>query len=241
MTLLDQALAAHGGREAFDALATLDLRLHCTGLALPTRGQPRALSDVRAHVALHHPHVRFHDWPRQGHSGVFDGWTTRVENAGEVVAEREGRRKRLRWDDLDVMHFAGYALWSYLTAPFLLTRPDVDVAELPGRRLRVRLPQSIPSHSAEQIVHLDDTGRIARVDYTAEVFSRWARAANVCLDYEEVAGVLIPVKRRVVPRGPGGRALPGPTLVGITFHEFHATPRKDRGPGFPRGLDPVLH
>ena len=238
MTLLDEAITAHGGRAAFEALGAVSLTLTCTGIALPTRGRRGALDHVRVHAALDRLQLRYDDWPRPGQAGIVDGWTSRIEDEdGRTLAERHGRRRKLVWDHLNVLHFAGYALWSYLTAPFLYARADIGVDELPGRRLRLTLPKEIPSHSARQTVHLDGAGRIARLDYTAEVFGRWASAANLCLDYETVDGVVIPSRRRVVPRAPGGLALPGPTLVGIRIDDL----QKDRGPGLRRGPDPVLH
>ena len=40
-----------------------------------------------------------------------------------------GLRRNLRWDALDSVYFAGYAMWNYLTAPYLLTREGVEVGE----------------------------------------------------------------------------------------------------------------
>lgn len=223
MTLLDEAIAAHGGGERFAELEELGIRLRCGGVAMATRGQPRALSRIDARVRLHEPQVRFLDWPEPGQTGVLDGWRSRIERGGEIEREREGRRKRLRWDHLDVLHFAGYALWNYTTAPFLLARPGFRVRELEGRRLEVTFPPQIPTHSERQVFHLDREGRIARLDYTAEVFGRWARAANLCLAYEELEGLVVPVRRRVVPRGPRDVPLPGPTLVSIAIDEVIAS------------------
>ena len=223
MSLLAEAIAAHGGAERFDAIDELAVSLRCGGMALATRGQPRALARLEARVRTREPHVRFLDWPRSGETGTFDGWEARIDGGGTPRA-RSGRRRRMRWDSLDVLHFAGYALWNYTTAPFLLARPGFETRELPGRRLEALFPPDLPTHSRRQVFHLDASGRIARLDYTAEVFGPWARAAHRCLEYETHAGLVVPVRRRVVPRGPRDVALPGPTLVSIAIDRVTAVP-----------------
>lgn len=212
MGLLDEAIAAHGGMERFEATQEISLRGAASGPAFTMKGQRGALATLDARVFLHRPEVHFRDWPRPGSVGVFSGWDARIDGA-----ERHGRRQRMRWDELDVLHFAGYAMWNYLTVPFLLAAPGFEIEELAGRRLRVRFPPEIPTHSREQIVHLDEVGRVARLDYTAEMMGPWAKAANLCSAYDVRDGLVLAVRRRVVPRGPRGRALPGPTLVSIAF------------------------
>ncbi len=67
---------------------------------------------------------------------------------GTVVAERRaskdsfaGHQMNTPWDALQRAHFNGEALWTYLTAPFLLAMPGVFVEETdtrkrtPGRRV----------------------------------------------------------------------------------------------------------
>jgi hypothetical protein len=221
VSLLEETIAAHGGGERFEAIEELDVSLRCGGIALATRGHPRALSSLEARARTREPHVRFLDWPGPGETGTFDGWDSRIEGRGPVRS-RSGRRRRLRWDSLDVLHFAGYALWNYMSLPFLLARPGFETRELPGRRLEALFPPEIPTHSRRQVFHLDSEGRIARHDYTAEVFGRWARAAHHSLEYERHEGLVIAVRRRVVPRGPRDVAVPGPTLVSIAIDRVEA-------------------
>lgn len=200
MSLLDECIAAHGGMDAFARLHDLRLRVRCGGLALAMKLRPRALADLRVHVDLHEPSVDFH------RLGTWRGEDPRPPSMPW----------RFPWTDEDVVHFAGYALWNYLAAPFAWTR--CEVRELPGRRLALTFPDDLPTHSREQTAHLHDDGRIARLDYTAEVFGPWARAQNVCLAYERCAGMLIPVHRRVTPLGVAA----GPTLVSIRLDELRA-------------------
>ena len=79
-------------------------------------------------------------FPRDGQRGVSERGAARIESRdGEVLSSRtnaraafigrSGLRRNLRWDALDSVYFAGYAMWNYLTFPYLLTRQGVEVGE----------------------------------------------------------------------------------------------------------------
>ena len=67
-------------------------------------------------------------------------------------------------------------MWTYVSLPFVLA--DWGAEELPGRRLRFRVPEPIRSHCREQTIHLDDGGLIVRHEYVAEAFGPWARGVH---------------------------------------------------------------
>jgi hypothetical protein len=59
-----------------------------------------------------------------------------VSRDGKTVAERSDPRAAFRahtlttpWDPLRRAYFNGYALWTYLTTPFLFAEPGFEVAE----------------------------------------------------------------------------------------------------------------
>ncbi len=199
MRLLDEAITAHGGMERWRELKRIKLNLRCGGIAMALKGRPGVLGELAASVDTRRPHVQF------DRLGTFDG----VDGRPPRIA------RRLRWTDRDVLHFTGYALWNYITAPFMLANDDVTVEELAGRRFRVTFPPDLPTHSRSQTVHLGPDGRITRIDYTAEVFGPWARAAHHCLVHERIDGLLFATRRLVVPRG-----LPGPPLVTISIDDI---------------------
>lgn len=194
--LLEETLAAHGGLERWRELDRIRVGLRCGGIAMAMKGRPGVLSDLDATLDTRRPRVEF------AGLGTFDG----------AAGRPPGISRRLRWRDEDVLHFAGYALWNYLSAPFLFTWPGVEAEELSGRRLRVTFPAEIPTHSTRQTFHISAEGLIARHDYTAEVIGPWASAVNRVLEYETVEGLTFGVRRRVTPRG-----LPAPTLVSIAI------------------------
>ena len=112
-----------------------------------------------------------------------------------------------------------------MTAPFGFTAPGIEVDELDDRRLRVRYPPELPVHSREQVYYFDDRARLIRLDYTAEVMGRFARAAHLCAEHRDFGGLLYPTRRRVHPRLPGDRVLRAVTLVAIDVASVEAGPR----------------
>ncbi|HEV2812212.1 MAG TPA: hypothetical protein VGW10_03070 [Solirubrobacteraceae bacterium] len=209
MTLLDEALAAHGGADALDDVAQLRVEVRAGGLAFTSHGLPAQVA-LSAAVDPHRPHVVFTDFLHLGRTAEFTA--ARVSVGDE---DRDDPRARLgtkhpRWDELDLAYFCGYALWNYVTTPWLLTR--ATVRELPGRRLRATFPPGVPTHSRVQTFHFDAGGLLTRLDYTADVFGRWARGAHVCADHRRFGPIVTPTRRRVTPRV-AGRVMPGPTLV----------------------------
>ena len=199
MSLLDRVLEAHGGRERWAMVESMEVDLGCTGIALPMKGQGEALSRFTAIVDVKRPHVEF------AGLGTFDGNTPRPPHMA----------RRQRWTNEDVVHFAGYALWGYVTSPFLFLEDDVSVEELSGSRLRVTFPDRIPSHSRVQTFKYGDDGLLEHLDYTAEVFlGTFGRARNFVLEHEVIEGFVVYTKRRIVPR-----YMPGPTLIAVNFDD----------------------
>jgi hypothetical protein len=239
MALLDDVLAAHGGRERWSRARTVRGRVRSDGLLVRMRFPGNKLADGRLEVTLGEPVAMAWPFPEEGQRGVFDHGEVRIESlSGAVLASRErprelffgrsGLRRAVRWDPLDAGYFAGYAWWNYINTPWLLARDDVSTVELEPwregeatwRRLEARFPPGIETHCPRQVFYFDADLRLRRHDYTAEVVGRWAKAAHMCDDHVEVDGLLFPTRRRVVPRGPGDRPLPGPALVTLQLSEI---------------------
>jgi hypothetical protein len=230
MTLLERAIEAHGGWDVWHRRSSFEVELEAGGVAWPLRLRRRP-GLLRGRVRTAEPWTTVSGFPRAGLRGVFEPERVRIEDEdGRVVAERRdpraafpGIRRRLRWDDLDFLYFSGYALWNYLAFPFMLARPDFAVEERAGRMLDVRFPAGFPTHSPRQRFHLDADHRLVRHDYTALVFGRWARAAHITGDHREFDGLLVPTRRRVYPRLPGGRVAPGPVIVSLDILSVRAS------------------
>jgi hypothetical protein len=213
MSLLEDVLAAHGGREAWESAAEVRARLRSWGLALTMKRAAEPFREYEARVTVGLPRAVISPYP--GGVGVYERDSVWIESEAGAVLERRnhmrrrfpGLRRRLWWDPLDALYFAGYALWNYFNTPLLLTRCEVDER---GRTLHARFPPDVPSHARTTVFHFDERGLLARLHYTAEVFGKWARANHVCSEHRTFDGLVFPTVRRVTPRG-----LPGPVLIAI--------------------------
>lgn len=231
--LLALALERHGAA-AFDRAGELAVDLSVGGAAFVLKFKRGALSRFAGRVSTREPRAVLAPYPEPGRRGVFERDRVWIEtDDGERVAERAdprssfGGRRNLWWDDLDLLYFAGYALWNYMTTPFLFRRPGFDLEEVEPwqedgerwRRLHVRFPADVPTHSPEQDFYFDSDGALRRLDYTAEVFGRWAKAAHYSREHRDFSGLLVPTRRRVVPRRRNNKPLFGPPIVWIEVHD----------------------
>jgi hypothetical protein len=209
-TMAAEVAAAHGAAR-WAAAEAVEVRLSSGGLAFAAKGQSHALRDLTARVATRSQSVEL--------TGTRpEPWRFRAEDGAQLVAACTRLSRRLRWSQEDVAAFAAAALWTYVALPFVLVDPAYELERLPDRhglrRLGVRFPPGVATHSPSQVLHVDGDGLIRRHDYTALAFGRWATAAHVLTEYRELDGLLAATRRRVTPRL-GGRPLPGPTLVWI--------------------------
>ncbi|MFQ5898028.1 MAG: hypothetical protein ACE5JN_07255 [Candidatus Methylomirabilia bacterium] len=74
------------------------------------------------------------------------------------------------------------------------------------------LDRAIEAHGA--------AGLLRRLDYTAEVFGHWAKAAHYCWEHKEFSGLVIPTRRKVFPRTKTGHPRRYPTLVWIEVDDI---------------------
>jgi hypothetical protein len=245
--VLDEVLAAHGGLDRWRAAGTISA-LGRFGGVLRSRMPGNRMASVALQMDLAEQRIAFDGFPTSGQRAIFDAGDVRVESRdGEVLRSRHDARamfsgfsslrRNVRWDALDATYFAGYAWWNYLSTPLLLTRSGVEVSEgdpwqergETWRRLEVQFPAGLHTHSAHQTFYVDSAGLIRRHDYTAEPIGRWAHAAHYCDDHETFDGLVFPTRRRVHPIGPGGRALPRPTLVALDIEHITVAPEPAHG------------
>jgi hypothetical protein len=150
-----------------------------------------------------------------------------VSHARSAFSGLSGLRRNLRWDALDSTYFAGYAMWNYVTTPYLLTREGVELSQGEAweekgetwQRLEA-FPESIHTHSRRQTFYFDARRLLRRHDYVAEVVGGWAKAAHYCADHAQAGGLVFPTRRWVRPIRPGNRSLPFPTMVWIELREL---------------------
>lgn len=236
--LLDLAIQAHGGMDRFRQLRTLRVAFSAGGLLFAAKGKRRALYDVEGLVDLARPRTTVFPYPEVGRRGEFEADRVWIESdRRELLSERRHPRaafarlrQRIWWDHLDVLYFIGYALWNYMSVPFLFARPGFEVGEIEPwtegeevwRRLRVTFPDDVPTHSPRQVFYFDGRGLLRREDYTADIVSSRGRSAHYCFDHKAFSGLVIPTRRQVVPRRANDRALGGPTLAWLKIKGIEA-------------------
>jgi hypothetical protein len=229
--LLNTAIEAHGGLNRWKTTKEIVVRIRCGGVALPLRFKFGVFKSYEARISTTKPHILFSPFGGKGNRGVFLGDTVRIESSnGQVLAERTDAkaafsdlRHKFYWDNLDALYFGGYAIWNYFSAPFLFLREGFEIEEIEPweenhqtwRRLKVFFPSDIPTHSREQVFYFNSDGLLMRLDYTAEVFGGWAKAAHYCKGHKNFSGLIIPTSRLVLPRKSDGSPQSFPTLVWI--------------------------
>lgn len=230
------AIEAHGGLARWRRDPEVAVRLSAGGVAFASKLQGHAVRDVLARVATNAQEVVFEPYPSQGSRGILDadGSVRIADRRDAVVRERREPRRafadlrhKLWWDRLDILYFGTYALWTYLSAPFVFAGEGYELRELEPwsesgetwRRLAVTFPSDVQTHSREQVFYIDRDGLIRRHDYTAEPFGQWARAAHYCFDHRPFDGLIVPTRRLVYPRRADNRPRSHPRLVWIELSE----------------------
>lgn len=227
---LSLILNAHGGLDYWRSLERIDIEFSAGGFLFRSKAIP-PLRHARMSLRVQTPEVTFQDYPRPGMTGRFllGDRVEILDAGGRTVQFRERPREAFRhwrrffhWDALDFAYFAGYAMWNYLTMPYLLTRPGVALRSAPwgegGVMWQAEFPEALPTHCRRQFFYFTADGLLARHDYVAEVVGSWARAAHLSSEYRDFGGLRLPTRRRVHPLLGGDRPLPFPVLVAIDLH-----------------------
>jgi hypothetical protein len=134
---------------------------------------------------------------------------------GDVVEERTDPRRSFadydrnsKWDVPQTGYFIGYAIWNYLTEPFLLASPGVGTREIEPweegretwRRLQVTFPNTITTHNPEQVFYFDEDGMQRRMDYAPDV-NAGAPLAEYLSEPKTFGGIVVPTRSRIQRRG----------------------------------------
>src|SRR6266404_1757200 len=141
----------------------------------------------------------------------------------EPRASFAGHVRNTKWDQLQRLYFLGYAMWNYLTTPFIFVRDGFDLQELAPheedgqswRVMQVRYPKDIPTHCDTQQFYFNSDGILKRIDYTTDVLG--GVASHYLYDPKNFAGLVVPTRRRVVQRTPTGPKITGITAVFLDY------------------------
>lgn len=233
--LLDFAVKSHGGLDRWNSFRTLKAELTVGGAIWSFKQQPGLLTDKIFEIQTHEewlsitpfatPETRSVFVPQRLSIETFEGSTVEVRDNPERAFD--GQSFETPWDKFQVAYFASEALWTYLTLPFLYTYPGFESEEIEPwfengeewRRLMVKFPSHISSHTKEQITHFGPDGLMRRHDYTVDILGGNS-GANYSTDYREFQGIMMPTKRRIFAYDGEMKMVPEPLLVSLDFGQL---------------------
>ena len=236
--LLDAVLVAHGGLDRWRQFSSMEATIVTGGKLWEIKGQPQDPTPRRMTVALQQEWASVQPFGAADQKSDFTPQRIAIEKLdGRVVSERvnprdsfAGHELTTPWDPLQRAYFNGYALWTYLTTPFLMTLPDFTVNEIDpiedhGERwygLQAQFPDRFASHSRLQEFYFDSDFVLRRHDYRVDVAGGFA-AIQYVYNMVEADGIRLPSKRRAYRCGADGRLLPDELMVSIDISDVHLT------------------
>jgi hypothetical protein len=228
--LVTKIVKAHGELHRWNKFSRLEATIVTGGAFWPMKNLVQDPTPRRMTVSLHEERSSVKpfgdpDWQTSfvpEHIAILKG-------DGSIVSQRDNPRQSFvghemltPWDPLHRAYFNGYALWTYLTTPFLLAMNGVNVSEISPwietretwRVLRAIFPKEIATHSPVQDFFFDSEYQLRRHDYNVDVAGGF-EAAQLVYDYIEVDGIRLPSKRRAYTRNSDCRPNLEPVMVSI--------------------------
>ena len=232
--LLESAVAAHGGLDRWNQINSIAVDASITGALWHVKGKVDALKDVRFEADTKRQLLTM-DYVGQDKQSVFEPSRVVINRRhGAVVDTRDepersfdGHQLETPWDDIHLAYFSGEALWTYLNMPFLYTWPgftteEIAPIEVDGetwRRLKVKFPEHIKSHTRQQIACFGPNGLLRRHDFTIDIIGG-VTGMLYANDNRNVDGIIIPTTRRGYAWQGDYQLVPEPLLVAIDMGEI---------------------
>jgi hypothetical protein len=132
--LFDAVLAAHGGLDRWCRYRSIDATIVSGGKLWEIKVQPQDPLPRKMTVSLQREWASVQPFGAPDQRTDFTPQRVAIEKLdGRVVAERTDPRESFAghdlttpWDPLQRAYFNGYALWTYLTTPFLLSQKSIQ-------------------------------------------------------------------------------------------------------------------
>lgn len=227
---LNAVLDAHGGLDHWRRFQRVEATIVTGGELWGIKGQPQDPLPRHMTVALDREWASLRPFGADDQKTDFTADRVAIEKLdGQVVSERINPRESFAghefatpWNALQRAYFNGYALWTYLTTPFLLAFDGVSVHEIAPiedggqlwRGLQARFPADIASHSVAQEFYFGDDNLVRRHDYRVDVAGGFS-AAQYLDDIIEADGIKLPSKRRAYRTDGDGNVLRDHVMVAI--------------------------
>ena len=232
--LLDEVLDAHGGLDHWRQFSQVQATIVTGGGLWAIKGQPQDPSPRRMTAALDREWASLRPFGADDQRTAFTPERVAIKKLdGTVVSERfnpresfAGHELETPWDPLQRAYFNGYALWTYLTTPFLLTLDGVSVREIASvdddgqtwAGLQAQFPPDIATHSSLQEFYFGDDRLLRRHDYRVDVAGAFP-AVQYMHGIVEADGIKMPSKRRAYRADANGDAMRDQLMVAIDFSD----------------------
>jgi hypothetical protein len=233
---LTRVLDAHGGFERWQQFTRVEATIVSGGLLFEMKGMPQDPTSRHMAAALQHEWSSVRPFGADDQRTDFTPDRVAIEKLdGTLVAERlrprdsfDGHTLTTPWDPLQRAYFNGYALWTYLTSPFLLALPGMSVRELEpvvdnGEELtgfQVQFGPGFAGHSTMQEFYFGPDLLLARHDYRVDVAGGFS-AIQYVSELVEANGIRVPTKRRAYRCDEAGRPIPSDLMVSIDLSDVH--------------------
>ena len=234
--LLAEILDAHGGLDRWHRYARAEATIVSGGGFFALKGLMQDSSPRRMRVWLHEERSSVSPFGAADQRTMFTPDRIAIEKLdGTLVAERRaprdsfaGHQMHTPWDPLHRAYFNGYALWTYLTTPFLLAMSGVRVEAIQPwdersetwHVLRAYFPGSIETHSSVQDFYFGADLMLRRHDYNLNIAGGFA-GAQLISEYCEADGIRFPTRRRAYTRGPDRRPIMDMLMVSIDISKVN--------------------
>jgi hypothetical protein len=233
--LLKSAIEAHGGLNAWNKFQRLHANVSIGGALWDLKQLPGLFKNTRVELRLRSQHVITHMVDADERIVFTPNQISLEAESGKILDARidprsafAGHSADSKWDKLHAGYFSSYALWGYLTTPFLYTYPGFDAREIDpwdenGERwrvLQVTFPDGYAAHTRTQYSYFGEDGLLRRHLYTVDVLGG-AQGANYAFEYRAVEGVMLPTRRNVFAYDDARHKIDEPILVSIDLSEIH--------------------
>lgn len=233
--LLDLAIKAHGGSERWQEITQLSAHVVIGGGLWHLKGWPGVFADAYVKADPRDQCIEY--TPFQDSSrrllmtpelvAVVGGDGKNIEERREPRQAFKGHTLQTPWDALHLAYFSGYAMWGYLTAPFMFAYPGFQTEEIEPwdengeswRRLKVTFPEEIHAHCREQVFYFDANGLLRRNDYRVDIIGSGSTSAHYASEHKSFGGIVFPTQRRVYPIGADNKPVLERVLVSIDVKE----------------------
>jgi hypothetical protein len=191
--LLTEAVEAHGGLDRWKQFGVLEASLSVGGAIWDFKRQSGLFDKVTFEIDLHQERVTVDGFSGEARLFFTPDRLTLETRDGKPLQSRGNPRAAFTehggdtpWDRLHAGYFCSYALWTYLSSPFLYTQEGFETEEIDPwrengetwRRLKITFPPSVASHSRVQITHFGPDGLMRRHDYLVDV---WCNRSELCI------------------------------------------------------------